>query len=372
MFRPLGVSILVALFPFGASSLPARAAQQTPPMSEACPSADTPVREARFVPVGGIEQWVTITGHRCANPVLLFLHGGPGNPLSPYADAIFGDWQADFTLVHWDQRGAGRTFGRDPQADSAPLTVQRMTDDGLALAEYLAKRLGHRKITLVAGSWGSILGVHMIKARPDLFHAYVGFAQIVGSAQNQSATYRRLVALAQDARDTSVLTELERMGPPPWRNPRNVGIVRRATRLYESRASDPAPVEWWVRAPGDNSPEMLADAEAGEDYSYLQFVGLDGNGMFAGVDLPALGRDYHVPVFVVQGAEDLVTMPEVTRYFVDRIVSPAKELVLVPQAGHDPNRPMVEAIRDLLIRRIGSLQTGAAPAAKPVPAPRQD
>jgi pimeloyl-ACP methyl ester carboxylesterase len=100
---------------------------------------------------------------------------------------------------------------------------------------------------------------------------------------------------------------------------------------------------------------MLADAEAGEDYSYLQFVGLDGNGMFAGVDLPALGRDYHVPVFVVQGAEDLVTLSEVTRTFVEAIEPPDKELIIVPHAGHDPNRPMIEAIHDLLMRKVRSL-----------------
>ena len=80
----------------------------------ACADPDAPIDEAAFVPIDGIEQWVTIKGKRCGNPAVLFIHGGPGNPLSPYADKLFGAWEQDFTLVQWDQRGAGMTYGRKP------------------------------------------------------------------------------------------------------------------------------------------------------------------------------------------------------------------------------------------------------------------
>src|SRR5664279_1943582 len=64
------------------------------------------IMEERFIRINGIEQWVTIKGDR-TKPVILFLHGGPGSPLSPYADAIYSKWEKDFILVQWDQRGAG-------------------------------------------------------------------------------------------------------------------------------------------------------------------------------------------------------------------------------------------------------------------------
>ena len=173
------------------------------------------------MPVGGIEQWVTIKGGSCANPVILFLHGGPGNTLSPYADSIYGSWEKDFTLVQWDQRGAGRTYGRNaPPADPA-LTLERMAEDGIALAEYLARRLGKKRIILMGGSGGSILGVHMARSRPDLFHAYVGVAQIVSYRDNQSASYSRVMAMARAAGDRPTISALEALGPPPWENPRN-------------------------------------------------------------------------------------------------------------------------------------------------------
>jgi pimeloyl-ACP methyl ester carboxylesterase len=312
----------------------------------------SPIDEAGFVPVGGIEQWVTISGRRCGNPIVLFVHGGPGNPLSPYADALFSGWEDDFTLVQWDQRGAGRTYGRHPPGEGEALTVQRMADDGLALAEYLTRRLGQPKIVVVGGSWGSILAVHMVKAKPALFHAYVGFAQIVSAPGNQAATYSRLLSLARDAKDAAVLASLEEMGPPPWTNPRHPGVVRRATRRYEARVTDPPPQHWWVRPPGEDTPELRTHDEQGEEYSYLQFVGLEGDGMFAGVDLPALGTRFEVPIFIVQGAEDLVTLAGVTRDYFDRIRAPAKALVVVPRTGHDPNARLLGAIRTVLDERV--------------------
>lgn len=305
--------------------------------------------------LGGIEQWVTITGRRCGNPVLLFLHGGPGNPLSPYADALFATWENDFTLVQWDQRGAGRTFGRNPPRDGVPLTVARMSDDGIALAEYLTQRIGQPKVVVIGGSWGSILAVHMVKARPDLFHAYVGFSQVVASTKNQAATYTRLLSLSRQAGDTPTIESLEAMGPPPWTNPRHPGVVRRATRQYEARVTDPAPEHWWRRAPAADTAVLRAQEEQGEEYSYLQFIGLEGDGMFRHVDLPALGTHLEVPVFIVQGAEDLVTTAEVTRAYFETIEAPEKALVTLPRTGHDPNERMLAAIRTLLVDRVRPL-----------------
>jgi len=214
--------------------------------------------------------------------------------------------------------------------------------------EHLTRRLGQPKVAVVAGSWGSIPGLHMVRARPDLFRAYVGFSQIVGAAQNQSATYARLMTLARAAGDTDSLKTLETIGPPPWTNPRHPGMVRRITRRYEAKVTEAPPSHWWVRAPDADSEALRAADEQGEDYSYLQFVGMNGDGMFAGVDLPSLGTRFAVPVFFVQGTEDLVTVPDVTRAYVDRIVAPDKALVLVPRTGHDPNAPMLAAVRALL------------------------
>lgn len=306
------------------------------------------IDEQFFLPVGGIEQWITIRGENAANPVVLFLHGGPGNTLTPFADAIYGGWTGAFTLVQWDQRAAGRTYGRNPPAEDSVLTIQQMTQDGIAVAEHVAARLGKKQIILLGGSWGSVLGVHMIQARPELFEAYVGVSQVVNKIENQQASYSRVMALARAAGDETTLATLEAIGAPPWKNPRHPGVLRRATRAYEAKKTTPAPPTWWVRSPAYATEAMLADYSAGEDFSFLQFVGWNDDGMFSAVDLPKLGLEFAVPVYLIQGSEDLVTVREVTERYFERIRAPDKKLVLVERAGHDPNEALNEAIYSVL------------------------
>ena len=106
-----------------------------------------PIDEQGFVTIGGIEQWVTIHGNDRSNPVILVLHGGPGVSNAPFAPAYI-PWQTGFTVVEWDQRGAGRTFGRNGADGSGPLTLDRLRRDGLELSEHLRAELHKDKIVL--------------------------------------------------------------------------------------------------------------------------------------------------------------------------------------------------------------------------------
>lgn len=320
-----------------------------------CVAAHAAVDEAGFVPIGGIEQWITVKGADCANPVILFLHGGPGNPLSPYAAAIYGAWAEEFTLVQWDQRGSGKTYGRNPPDEDSALTIERMRDDGIEAAEYLAGRFGKDRIILRGSSWGSILGVSMIQARPDRFLAYLGVSQLVSYEENQSASHAAVLERARAGNDYEALAVLDEVGPPPWTDPRSFGKVRRIIRRYEAKVTSAPPGYGWQADPAYATPEDLAHAEAGEEYSFLSFVGYRGDGMFSKVDLPALGTRFDVPVFLVMGAEDLLSTPEVARRYFDTIDAPEKAFVVVPNAGHDPNQAMTEAELRLLRERINKL-----------------
>lgn len=324
-------------------------AERLPPID--CAAGDRPIDAQGFLPLGGIDQWVTIRGAACGNPILLFIHGGPGNPMSPYSEAIFADWESRFTIVQWDQRGAGRTFARNPAMAQDTLTIDRMASDGIELAASLADRLGQRRVVLIGTSWGSALAVHMAKARPHLFHAYVGISQLVGYRDNLDASYRNLLARARAAGDAATVAAIEALGPPPWSNPRHFGTLRRAIRAYERGVADPSPHSWWVPAPLYATPAAAAAYEAGEDYSYLQFVGLAGDGMLSRIDLPALGAGFEIPVFLVQGEEDMLTVAEVAGRYFDFVAAPDKRFVLVSRAGHDPNRAMLDAVYRLLIEQ---------------------
>jgi pimeloyl-ACP methyl ester carboxylesterase len=137
-------------------------------------TAEGGIDEAMYVKIGGIEQWITIRGEDRKNPALLLLHGGPGDATNPWGYAAFRSWLKYFTVVQWDQRGAGRTLGRNGAASASTITIEQMVRDGVELAELLRKKLGKEKLVLVGHSWGSILGVFMAKGRPELFYAFVG------------------------------------------------------------------------------------------------------------------------------------------------------------------------------------------------------
>ena len=306
------------------------------------------IREQGYVPLNGIDQWLTITGQDCRKPVLFFIHGGPGNPVSPFADALYGAWAKDFTLVQWDQRGAGRTYGRNlpvrelepEEFERTPLTLALMAADGIAVAEHLRQRLGHAKLVLTGSSWGSALAVEMAHQRPDLFHAYVGVAQLVGPA-DLTASHALALQRARELGDETALATLQSLGAPPWKDPRSFGKLRRIIRGYEARRTDPGP-EWRPAADYAGAQDGAA-YEAGEDFSFLKFVGLRADGMLWRLDLPGQRTQLKLPVFLLQGAEDLLTPPAVTQAYFDRIDAPVKKLVTVPRAGHDPNGPLLDA-----------------------------
>jgi pimeloyl-ACP methyl ester carboxylesterase len=305
--------------------------------------AQTPVNRAEFVRIGGIEQWVTMKGSDDRNPVILFIHGGPGNPLSPYADNLYGSWAGKYTLVQWDQRGAGRSFGRNPKQADETLTVERMAKDGTEVAAYVTRTLGKKKVILVGGSWGAALAVHMAQSRPDLFHAYIGSGQLVNETENAQATYARTLALVKAKGDAKAADMLATMGTPPWTNPRNFGAMRRITRAREAELSQAAPRTWWQPAAEYATPAAQAEYEAGEEYSYIQFVGIKGKGMLSTIDLHKLGTRFELPVYLIHGTHDLVTDMAVAQRYFNAISAPTKEFIVLKNSGHDPNVEMIEA-----------------------------
>ncbi|MFT7722760.1 MAG: alpha/beta hydrolase [Roseateles sp.] len=337
--RLLTAALLLAQFTSHAGSL-----------APACDASarDRAVREQGFVEINGQPQWLTVTGQDCRNPVLLFVHGGPGNPNTPFADALFGAWAKDFTLVQWDQRGAGRSYGRNlpvrelapAEFDGTPLTLDLLAADGIAVAEHLRRRLGHAKLILTGGSWGAALAVEMAHLRPGLFHAYVGVAQLVGPA-DLAASHALALQRARELGDQPALDTLQALGAPPWTDPRSFGKLRRILRGYEARRTAPGPA--WTPAADHAGPQDAAAYEAGEAFSFLKFVGLQGDGMLWQLDLPGRRTKLALPVFLVQGEEDLLTPAAVTQAWFDRLTAPAKKLVIVHRAGHDPNGPLLDA-----------------------------
>lgn len=310
------------------------------------------IHEEKFVSIGGIEQWITINGQDSSKPVILFLHGGPGSVMSPYDSAIYGAWEKDFILIQWDQRGAGRTFGRNAPAElnedywiENPLTVEQMAEDGIALSKYLIEHLGKQKIIIVGTSWGSVIGTTMALKNPSLFYAYIGHSQIVNPSENLVATYQKTYKIAQDANDQESIDKLKLIGAPPYDNAKNAGQLFRAIKKYEKKNSIPSPDSWWKLAPQYDNETDSKYREEGDDYSFINYIGhkkLGIKGMINSVNFLVNGLDFKIPVYLIQGQEDILTPNEITKVYFDKIKAPKKEFFLIPGAAHGHNQSIID------------------------------
>ena len=319
-----------------------------------------PINEENFVEIGGIEQWVTIKGDDVSKPVVLLIHGGPGNAISPYAEAIYGTWEKDFVLVNWDQRGAGRTYGRNAPAELTedfyignPITVAEMTADGIELTKYLIKHLQKQKITIIGTSWGSILGISMVSKQPELYDAYIANSQYVGYPDNLINAYQIVSKMAKNAEDTEAISALQTLGKPPYSSAKNSGQLLRIIKKYERKNSVPAPDEWSKPAPQYDNDIDSKNRYDGDDYSFINAMGHEILGikpMLAEIDLNHNNLEFKIPVYFVQGEEDIVTSKEINKPYFDKIKAPEKEYFLLPSAGHGQNQAVVDKQYELLKR----------------------
>ena len=209
-----------------------------------------------------------------------------------------------------------------------------MAQDGLELSELLRQRLHKNKIVLLGWSWGSTLGIEMVKERPDLFYAYVGTGQIVNVRKNYEFGYARLLAQDRARADQPAISELEAIGPPPYDSIRKLGVHTRQALAHEAGApSTVDTVSAVLVAPGYTLRDFR-DWVNGFDSSQSHFFGDTMSGPFMDVDLSALGTDFAVPIFVFQGADDNIAPAELARPYVDRITAPQKQFVAIEGAGH--------------------------------------
>ena len=230
-----------------------------------------------------------------------------------------------------------------------------MARDGNELAEFLLRHLDKKRIVVLGGSWGSALGLHMIKARPDLYVAYVGTGQVVSFREAEALAYTRVLAKARQRGDAVAIAELGRIGPPPYGSSEEVGIQREWATRYELGRSLAA----WSLLEALFAPRTtlldLYYSKSGGDASIAHFVGPTRMGPLITMDLRELGPDFGVPIFIVQGTEDDWQPAELSRAFVTQISAPRKEFVPIDGAGHFALTERSDEFLRILVERVRPL-----------------
>ncbi len=316
------------------------------------------IEEAMFVPIGGIGQWVQIRGEDRRNPVLLFIHGGPGSSETPMS-SLFRPWEKYFTIVMWDQRCAGKTFAQNGAQSCRGLSIAGVARDGIALTNYLRGRLHKAKIVLLGHSWGTMVGLRMVHEQPALFSAYVGTGQVVSIAEKEPVIYARTMARLRAAHAEDGIKALEKTGPPPYKSDEDLMTERKWSNRYDIPAerdlySNMAPVVLF--APGWSLWDIneflqgskVADPETLEaDNSY---------------DARDLGPKFDVPFFIFEGEFDNITPADLARKYFDRIEAPHKDFVLLKGAGHSAVLTEPGAFLHELVTRVRPIAVEAAAA----------
>ena len=310
-------------------------------------TASTGIDEGRYVEIGGIEQWITIRGEDRNNPVVLFLYGGPGDATNPWGYAAFPSWLDRFTVVQWDQRGAARTLARNGPASADSLSLERMVQDGVELAEYLREHLDKDKLILVGHSFGSILGVKMAKARPELFSVYVGTAQVADPQGNYAAAYDALLAKARSERNLRAIAELEDIGPPPYPDGRGFGVQRRWSNSFEGADRFIASMLGLALGAPGYSIGDINDWLEGQQLSAEKLIPQTFE-----IDADELGGEFALPVLVIQGEEDFTTPTSLARSFISSIQAPQKGFVSIDGGGHFAVFVESDAFLDALVEHV--------------------
>jgi pimeloyl-ACP methyl ester carboxylesterase len=163
--------------------------------------------ERVFIAINGVRQGMIIQSTVPSNPVLLFLHGGPGMPAFFLNSRYPTGLEQDFTLVWWEQRGAGLSFDLGIPAET--MTVEQLIADTIAVTNYLRDRFGQDRIYLLGHSWGSFLGIQVAAAAPELFHAYVGMGQVAYQLRSEVAAHAHMLAAYRARGDAAMVRRLQ-------------------------------------------------------------------------------------------------------------------------------------------------------------------
>jgi proline iminopeptidase len=285
------------------------------------------VAELTTVTIGGHDQTMMIRGRSVDNPVLLYLTGGPGGT---DIGAIRRDvtLEQDFTVVAWDQRGAGKSYSALDPTDT--FTTAQLVSDTVEVTTYLRDRFDEAKIYLVGQSWGSTLGVLAAQQHPELYHAFVGVGQMVSQRETDIMFWEDTLTWAEETGNTGLAETLRRNGPPPYENLMHYDP-------FIAREHD-----WTPYPEFDSNNEMPAILFVPE-YSWMDRINaFKGFLDTAGVLYPQLqGIDFRqdvptleVPFYMVLGEHEARGRAVLAEEWFDMLNAPAKEAFVFEGSGH--------------------------------------
>ncbi|MBE0699048.1 MAG: alpha/beta hydrolase [Anaerolineaceae bacterium] len=305
--------------------------------------------------LGGVDQWLIIRGQDVDKPVLLFLSGGPGASEAARVLRFNSELEKHFVVVIWEQRGCGKSYpSLNPKSD---LTIGQYVLDTIDLTDMLRSRFSEQKIYLVGHSWGTIIGVRAAQQRPDLYHAYVGTAQMVDVLETDQMIYKMVMEHSRQAGDTQFVQNLEAQGEPPYLGKSPIQpystLFGREYSLYEF----PNIKDEEYRNDGDILMLMLKQPEYGWIDRVYYLLGLMNTfntvyPQLQEMDFRGDATYFDLPVYLVLGRHDMNNPYQIPDEYFKLVQAPSKQLIFFEDSGHGMIWEEAAKFHDLMVNTV--------------------
>lgn len=317
------------------------------------------ISEKVFVTIGGVRQGMFIRGKNIHNPVVLYVHGGPAFPNYFLIDKYKPGLEDHFTVCYWEQRGGGLSYSKEVTPES--MTFEQLTKDAIEVTNYLRKRFGQEKIYLMAHSGGTAFAIKAAEQSPELYHAYIGIAQITNQLKSERIAYQYMLGQYKQTGKYSKVKELQQY--PVMR------LDVAALSFYKSLARDQSMHELGIGTmrsmhsvfTGVFLPVWLCKAYTLTEkcniwkskFSFLKKTNLS-NQLFE-TDLPSEVTKLNIPVYFMSGKYDLTVNHSLSRDYLESLDAPVKGFYNFEQSAHSPIYEEPSRFLEIMVKDVAGL-----------------
>jgi pimeloyl-ACP methyl ester carboxylesterase len=289
--------------------------------------AQAPIDSVAVLQIGGIRQVISLKGNDSSKPLLLFLHGGPGNSVMHYAQKFMGTLQEHFIVVQWDQRGVGRTLALNNPTNA--LTVRQFEEDTHSLIDTLLKRFNRSKLYLAGHSWGTHLGFYMAINYPERLHAYLAICPMVNQLESELIILDLMKKKASRTGNKIALRELDVVKIP----------FESGEQLYFHR-------KWVLSYMGSKVTITKSKVEAWSSTWLPIFVDASTQNLFE------TAPEIKCPVYFFVGRKDFQTNSTITEKYYQKLKAPKKDLFWFERSAHSLPTTEPEKLQEIIIKQV--------------------